>query len=186
MRALPYLGVVLLWAACALAVWFAVEQALELDDTRLEGTRTPIPGQRTLDLEARKYNVFFEARAIPDPDRVGDALDDPEATPLRIRIREENGDRVLSLDGYSGTFTLSGGRDGTAIATVRVPRSGRYRMTVTSSEELGYSSQSVALGEPPGRRVVKLVGGLVLAAVAFLSGALILIVTLVVRSQRRA
>ena len=185
MRALPYLGVVLLWAACALAVWFAVEQALELDDTRLEGTRTPIPGQRTLDLDARKYNVFFEgghARSGPG----GDALDDPEATPLRIRIRGENGDRVLSLDGYSGTFTLSGGRDGTAIATVRVPRSGRYRMTVTSSEELGYSSESVALGEPPGRRVVKLVGGLVLAAVAFLSGALILIVTLVVRSQRRA
>ena len=97
-------------------------QALELDDTRLEGTRTPIPGQRTLDLDARKYNVFFEARAIPDPDRVGDALDDPEATPLRIRITQSNaelsGRYSVSMNSLpkAGCATSSSGRPSTISA----------------------------------------------------------------------
>jgi hypothetical protein len=186
MRALPYVGVVLLWALTVAGVWFAVDQAMELGDTILEDTRTPVPGERTLELEARKYNLFFEASDISDPDRVGDALDDPDASPLTIRIREERGDRLLDLDGYSGTFTVSGGRDATAIASVRVPREGRYRVSVTSSQDLGYSGEAIVLGEPVGARVAKVIGGVIWAVLTFLSGLAALVVTLVMRERRRA
>jgi hypothetical protein len=163
---------------------FAVEQAFEFDDALLEGTRTPIPGQRVVELEARKYNLFFEAPHISDPDGVGDELDEPETSPLHVRIRAEGSDRLLDLNGYSGSFTMSGDRDATAFATVRVPSEGRYRVSVTSSDDLPYSNPSIALGEPIARRVIRLVGGAILAAVAFLGGLLLLIVTLVVRSRR--
>ena len=183
MRAAPYLGVVLLWALTVAGVGFAVEEAFEFDDALLEGTRTPIPGQRTVQLEARKYNVFFEAADIANPDRVGDQLDDPKTSPLNIRIRAEGSDRLLELNGYSGTFTVS---DSTAIATVRVPREGRYRVSVTSSDDLPYSRPTISLGEPIGRRVIRLIGAGIVSVVAFLAGLLLLVVTLVVRSRRRA
>ena len=146
MRALPYLGVVLLWALTVLGVVFVVDQALEFDDALLEGTRTPIPGKRVVQLEGRKYNVFFEAPDIADPERVGDALDNPETSPLHVRIRAEGSDRLLPLKGYSGTFTLSGGRESTAFATVRIPREGRYDISVTTSDDLPYSEPTIALG----------------------------------------
>ena len=141
MRALPYVGVVLLWAVTVAGVVFVIEQSLGFDDALIEGTRTPIPGQRTVHLDARKYNLFFEARDIPNPDRVGDDLSDLETSPLRVRIRAEGSDRVLALGHYSGSFTMSGDRDSTAFATVRVPSSGRYRVSVTSSEDLPYSTR---------------------------------------------
>jgi hypothetical protein len=182
-RALPYAGVFLLWAATVAGVWFALEQALEIDNARIESTRTPVPGQRIVELDTRRYNIFFEADNIVDPDQVGQQLDDPATSPLRIRIREEDSDRVLPLDGYSGTLTLSGGPDATAIATVRIPREGRYRITVTSTEDLFFSSPSITLGEPIARRVVKLVGGLIVAGVTLLAGLLILVVTLILRAR---
>ena len=186
MRALPYIGVIILWAVTVAGVAFAVEQAFEFDDALLEGTRTPIPGKRVVDLEARRYNVFFEAPDISNPDRVGDLLDDPETSPVRIRVREEGTERLLPLKGYGGTFTVSGGRDSTAIASFEVPKDGRYQLTVTSSTDLPYSNPTVALGEPIGRRVIRLVAGVIVAALAFLTGLLILIVTLVVRSRRQS
>jgi hypothetical protein len=186
MRPLPYVGVVLLWVLTLAGVAFAVQQAFGFDDALLEGTRTPVPGERVVQLEERRYNVFFEAPDIYDPDRVGEALDDPSTSPLRIRVRDAQTERLLDLKGYSGTFTLSGDRDSTAVASVEIPREGRYRLSVTTSDDLPYSSPTIALGEPIRQRVVRLIGGIVVAAVAFLTGLLILIVTLVVRSRRRA
>ena len=146
-RALPYLGVVLLWAACALAVWFAVEQALELDDTRLKGpARHPGPAHaRPRGAQVQRL-LRGESHTRSGPG--GDALDDPEATRLGIRIRSERRPGALAGRLLRNLHPLRragryGYRDRPRAAL------GRYRMTVTSSEELGYSSQSVALGEPP-------------------------------------
>lgn len=184
MRALPYIGVVLLWALTVGGVVFVFEQALGFDDALIEETRTPIPGKRVVRLEARRYNVFFGAGHISNPDRVGNALDDLEHSPLDIRIRAVGSDRLLQLDSYGGNFTTGGDRDETAFATVRIPREGLYQVSVTSSADLPYSSPAIALGEPIGRRVVRLVGGVIVGGVAFLGGLLLLVVTLVVRSRR--
>ena len=186
MRGLPYIGVVLLWALTVAGVAFAVEQSLGFGDALIEGTRTPIPGQRSVHLDGRKYNVFFEARDISNPDRVGNDLSDLERSPLRVRIRAEGSDQPLELGSYSTNFTMSGSRDSTAFATVRVPRDGRYLISVTSSDDLRYSDPTIALGEPIGRRVVKVVGGGILAGIAFIAGLLLLVVTLILRSRRQA
>jgi hypothetical protein len=185
-RALPYIGVVFLWALTVAGVVFVVDQSLGFGDVLIEGTRTPIPGERTVDLEGRKYNLFFEARAIARPERVGDELSDLEASPLQIRIREQGSDRLLQLNAYSTDFTMSGDRDATAFATVRVPHDGRYRISVASSDDLPYSQPGVALGEPIGGRVLTVVVGGILAAAAFIGGLFLLIVTLILHSRRRA
>jgi hypothetical protein len=186
MRGLPYVGVVLLWLLTVAGVVFVVEQSLGFGDALIEGTRTPIPGQRAVHLDARRYNVFFEARNISNPERVGDDLSDLESSPLHVRIRAQGSDRLLELKGYSTSFTMSGDRDATAFATVRVPHSGRYEVSVTSSEDIRYSDPTIALGEPIGHRVIKVVGGAILAGIAFIGGLLLLVVTLILRSRRRA
>jgi hypothetical protein len=161
-------------------------QARGFGDVLIEKTRTPIPGERSVQLEGRKYNLFFEARTIPRPERVGDELSDLESSPLRIRIRDVGSDHLLQLKRYSGDFTMSGDRDATAFATVRVPHDGRYRISVASSDDLVFSEPSITLGEPIGGRVASVVIGSILAAAAFAGGLLLLIATLILRSRRRA
>ncbi len=184
MRALPYVGVVLLWLVTVAGVAFVVDQSFAFDDALIESTRTPIPGQRAMHLDARKYNLFFEARDISNPDRVGDNLSHLESSPLRIRIRAAGSDRLLQLHEYTSSFTMSGGRDSTAFATVTVPDGGRYEVTVSSSDDIPYSDPTIAFGEPIGNRVVRVVGGVILAGLGFVGGLILLVVTLVLRSRR--
>lgn len=187
MRALPYLGVLFLWALTAAGVVFVVDRSLGFGDALIEGTRTPVPGERTLHLDGRKYNLFFEARDIASPDRLGDRLSELERSPLQIRIREQGSDRVLELKSYSSDFTTStSSRDSTAFATVRIPHDGDYRVSVSSSDDLPYSDPTIALGEPIGGRVASIVGAAILAVLAFIGGLALLVATLIIRSRRRA
>lgn len=186
MRALPYIGVAFLGLLTAVGVVFVVDQSLGFGDALIERTRTPVPGERTVHLQGRRYNVFFEARDIPRPGRLGDRLSDLGSSPLHVRIHEVGSHTVLPLRKYSSDFTMSGDRDSTAFATVEVPHSGRYEISVTSSQDIPYSEPGIALGDPIGKRVVRVVGGGILTVLAFLAGLLLLVVTLILRSRRRA
>jgi hypothetical protein len=148
MRVLPFLGVVGLWAVTL-----------------------GVPGSRVLQLDARKYNLSFEARDIPNPGRLGDRLGEPATSPLRVQIRELDSDRLIQLKDYSSTFTMSGDRDATAFAT-------------TSAGYLPYFEETVVLGEPVGRRVIWIVGAAIVAVLAFLTALIVLVVTLVARSRQ--
>jgi preprotein translocase subunit Sec61beta len=161
MRVLPFLGVVGLWAVTL-----------------------GVPGSRVLQLDARKYNLSFEARDIPNPGRLGDRLGEPATSPLRVQIRALDSDRLIQLKDYSSTFTMSGDRDATAFATVQIPRRGRYQVTATSAGYLPYFEETVVLGEPVGPRVIWIVGGAIVAVLAFLTALIVLVVTLVARSRR--
>jgi hypothetical protein len=175
MRVLPYLAVALLFAVTAAGVTLAVNNAFELDRGLLEETRTPVPGSRVLELDGRKYNLFYEAEELPESG----------PPPFRVRIRPVGSDRLLDLDDYSGSFDISGGREATAFATVRVPRSGRYRVTTEGDPAVQFREPAVLLGEPVVRRIVRIVASGVLALFSFTAGVILLVVTLVRRSRRR-
>jgi hypothetical protein len=176
MRVLSYLGVLLLFALTAGAVVVAVNAAFDLDRGLLEETRTPVPGAKVLNLEARKYNVFFEA----------DDLHGEDAPSLLVRVQGLDVDAAPELRDYSGSFTISGSRDATAFATVRIPEAGRYRLVSSGQAPGRFAEPAVVLGEPIGGRVGRIVGGVIVAAVSFISGMALLIVTLVLGSRRRA
>jgi preprotein translocase subunit Sec61beta len=154
MRVLPFLGVVGLWAVTL-----------------------GVPGSRVLQLDARKYNLSFEARDIPNPGRLGDRLGEPATSPLRVQIRALDSDRLIQLKDYSSTFTMSGDRDATAFATVQIPRRGRYQVTATSAGYLPYFEETVVRGEPVGPRVIWIVGGAIVAVLAFLATLIVLVVS---------
>ena len=175
MRPLPYLMVALLYVLSLGGVILAVENTLDLDRGLLEDTRTPLPGSRVLRLEARKYNLFYEQET---------EVSRPPS--LRVRIRPTAGDELLDLHDYSGSFTISGDREATAFATVRVPRAGHYRVTASGRPARSVERPAIVLGEPIGRRVIRIVAGGLAAVLLFLSGTVLLVATLVGRSRRRA
>jgi hypothetical protein len=176
MRVGAFLGVALLYALLVGGLILAVDNALDLDRGLLEDTRTPVPGSRVLQLDASKYNVFFEARELHGSD----------APPLRVQVRPLGSGRPIELKDYSGKYTMSGDRDATAFATVRIPRSGRYRVSVRGPEIQPFSDPTIALGEPIGRRVIRIVAGALLALVCFLAGTGLLIAALIWRPRPRA
>ena len=175
MRALPYVGVLLLFALTAGGVVFVADAALDLDRGLLETTRTPVPGSRVLYLEQRKYNVFFEADELHGAH--------PE---VPVRVQAIDSDHAVELGGYSGSFTISGSRDSSAFATVHIPEAGRYRVVVRGPVPGDYSDPAVVLGEPIRGRVGRIVAGILVGAVAFMAAVALLIVALTGRSRRRA
>jgi hypothetical protein len=176
MRVLSYLGVLVLFGLTVGGVVVAVDAAFDLDRGLLEETRTPVPGSKVVNLEARKYNLFFEA----------DDLHGSDAPSLLVRVQPLDSDHVVKLKDYSGSFRISGSRDATAFATVRIPEAGRYRVVSSGQPPPRFSEPAVVLGEPIGGRVGRIVAGGLVAAVCFVSGMALLILTLVLRSRRRA
>jgi hypothetical protein len=175
-RVLAYIGVLLLFALTAGAVVVGVDAAFDLDRGLLENTRTPVPGSKVVHLEARKYNVFFEAEDLHGDD----------APSLLVRVQGLDVDAAPTLKDYSGNFTISGSRDATAFATVRIPEAGHYRLVSTGEAPARFQEPEVVLGEPIGGKVGRIVGAALVGAVSFISGMALLILALLSRSRRRA
>jgi hypothetical protein len=151
-RIRPVLLALAALAAFALLAWsipLAVDAVDALSETRIGDTRTAVPGSHEVELEARKHTVFYEVEE-------GGSIDVP---PLEVAIRPEGDRPPLALEDFSGNFDLtSGGRQATAIATVRVPEEGRYRIGVTG--RAGDDEPAVVLGRPVLPRILRLLGAL--------------------------
>ena len=163
------MGLVLLVALIAGGATIAALAAVELPRGVLEETSTPIPGSRVVQLDERKYNVFYdgtsEQEAIP---------------PIRVLVTPAGGGTPLPLEDFSGSLNYG---DAQATATVDVPRSGRYR--IATQGDPAFSTQAeVVLGEPIGKRILRVVLGIAVAFLGFL-GAVLLIVISLVRRRRR-
>jgi hypothetical protein len=172
---------VLLFVVAAVGVGLAGAQIPKFGDLVVEDTRTPVPGSRVVELEGRRYNIFYEARGPVD------SYDNLPVPALEISVERADGDGgPLPLRDYSGSLSTSGGgRRSEAIQTVRVPRTGRYRIEVHGRPpRAGLTEPTVALGEPIGRKVLLLVVGIVVALLCGLSGILVLIFTVIQRSKR--
>lgn len=183
-------------AAIAAAVLLGVGAALvagaasSLSETRIGETRTAVPGERTAELEQRKYVVFYEV----DEDAVGGggpsvssgSPDIPVQPDLTVRFAPTgNGSPALALDSYDSEFTVeSGGRSAIAVSTVEVPRAGTYRVRASSRQ--AESEPAVVLGEPSRDRVLRLVLGIVVLGIGALAAVAALVLALLLRRRRRA
>jgi hypothetical protein len=168
LRPLQIVGLVLLVALIAAGATIAAVSATKLPRGVLEETSAPIPGSREVRLEARRYNVFYDGtsseEAIP---------------PLRVQVVPAGGGDALPLEDFGGSLNFG---DAQAIASVEVPRAGRYRIATTATgEPLGEAE--VVLGEPIGKRILRVVLGGALALLGFV-GCVILVVISLLRRRR--
>ena len=154
MRALLLiLGALAGLALVGLGAVTAIDGMEGVSDVRIEETRTSIPGEREVGLEAGKHVVFYEV-----------ADDGEEQTPvvpaLEVRVRRPGASRFLELDDYSGDFDVSGGgREAQAISTLEVPEDGRYEIAARGRTDA--TAPGVVLGHPITPRVLQLIAGVI-------------------------
>ena len=155
----------------------------QLADTRLEETRTPVPGSSFLDLEGERYNVFYELPSNAAPEDADGDTDIPIPGSLRLRLSAPDGAPV-EPENYSGSFTTdSGGRAAQAWVTITPPRAGRYGLTVSGAPP-GAPNPTVVLGTPMRGRILAIVlSGI--AVVLGLIAAIVFGILAVMRGRRR-
>jgi hypothetical protein len=122
-RAGYWIGGGLIAAGVVGAVLWFVFSLLNLDNEVDDFQRVPVPGERTVQLEARKYVIYFEG---PNAD---------EAVPqFEIAITDTDTERPLETSTYGGSLTYSFGEEGSAQATITPPRAGTYAVRTGGAE----------------------------------------------------
>jgi hypothetical protein len=170
LRPLQIVGLVLLVALIAAGATIAAVSATKLPRGVLEETSTPIPGGRVVQLDARRYNVFYDGTSSEE-----------RIPPLTVRVVPLRPGQEPLLEDFGGSLNFG---DAQAIASVEVPRAGRYR--IVTAVDAGFSPQaSVVLGEPIGRRILRVVLGAALVLLGFVGCVLLLVISLL-RRRRRA
>jgi len=136
----------------------------------------PVPGRSAVDLEARKYVIYVEG---PNADGV--------VPPVAISVTDARTERRVALRDYGGELTYSFDTSGSAYATITPPRAGRYDVRVRAGTVGEGSGFQLAIGESIGGKIVGgLVGTFAIGGVFGIAGLVLLIVTGVRRSNRRA
>ena len=161
----------------AVGVVLLISGIERLSETRLGETRTPVPGEREVSLEAQKYVIYYEVDDEFAPSGDG-ALADPL---LDISIRDGDGSS-LDTDDYRVNFNVtSGGRYAQAISTVEPSVSGDYRLRVEGDESA--RETAVVLGRPVGERLAGLLVGAIVLVVGLCIALFVGIVALVGRRR---
>jgi hypothetical protein len=169
LRPVQIAGLVLLVALVAGGATIAALAAVDLPRGVLEETSTPVPGSREVRLEARKYNVFYDGTSADEP-----------IPRISVQVAPAAGGAALPLDDFGGSLNYG---DAQAIATVDVPRAGVYRIR-TAGEPGLVAEPSVVLGEPLGKRILRVVLGAALAFLGFVGSILLVVISLVRRRRR--
>ena len=171
-------------ALVALGVVTTVDGIKGFSDVRIEDTRTPIPGDREVELDAGKYVLFYEVS-----EESVSHLDQGEfpIPALDVTVRLAGDGSPLDLDDYSADFDVSsGGRAARAAATLEVPEDGTYEIAARTPARA--SEPAVVLGRPITRRVLRLIAGLagVVAGLGMVALAAALGIGLAVRGRPKA
>lgn len=135
--------------------------------------RVPIPGTRTLNLEAKKVVVYVEG---PRAD---------ELTPsVGFTVTDARTEARVPVASYGGSLTYSFDTSGTAIATVTPPRAGPY---VIRTDGSGAGTYRLALGDSiAGGIVSAIVGAFAVGGILAIAGTGLIVATSIRRSRRRA
>jgi hypothetical protein len=168
LRPLEIVGLVLVVALIAGGATIAALAAVKLPRGVLEETSTPIPGSRDLELEERRYNVFYDGTS-----------ENEDIPPLRVEVVSLEGGGAPQLEDFGGSLNFGNAQ---AIASVEIPREGRYRLAAAGAPGL---QTEVVLGEPTGRRILAVVLGGALTLLGFI-GTILLIVVSLLRRRRQA
>lgn len=174
-RAGYWIGGGLILAAVVAGVLWVVLSFVGIAGTLDDFVRVQAPGSQEVQLEQRKYVVYFE----------GPGAGEDYAPPIEVSIRDARDESPLALAGYSGSLTYSiGGHSGTARATVTPPRAGRYVVSAATTQEPS-AGLEVALGESIGGKILRaILGALAIGGLLLVAGILLVVRTAVKRRRR--
>jgi Domain of unknown function (DUF4234) len=154
-------------------LWF-VSSLAGISNEVDEFQRVPVPGEATMQLEARKYVVYYEGLTA-----------DELVPPFEIEITDTRTGAPLAIAPYGGSLTYSfSGREGSAQGTLTPAHAGAYAVRTVSGGRT--SGASVALGRSLAWPILRgilstfAIGGLLAG-----SGVILLVVTGVRRSRAR-
>jgi hypothetical protein len=172
-RAGYWIGGGLIAAGVVGAVLWFVLSLVNLNNEVDDFQRVPVPGEGTVQLEARKYVIYFEG---PNAD---------EAVPrFEIAITETDTERALAIDTYGGSLTYSFGREGSAQATITPPRAGSYAVRTSGAD--GTPGAQVAFGRSIAGSILRsILGVFAIGGVVSGAGVVLLVVTIVRRRRAR-
>ena len=176
-RAGYWIGGALVLAAVFGAIAYGFLGFRSIDRSVDDFVRVPAPGTRTVQLEERRYVVYFE----------GPGADEGTVPPVQVAVADARSGRRLPIAGYEDELTYSlGGHDGTAQGTLTPPRAGRYVVTARTGRPAS-AQLGVALGPSLAGRVVRTtLTAIGIAAVFALAGFGLFGTTMVRRMRRRA
>lgn len=170
-RAGYWIGGGLVAAGVVGAVLWFVLSFMNLDNEIDGFQRVPLPGDRTVQLDARKYVIYYEG---PNAD---------ESVPqFEIAVTDSATERPLAIDSYGGSLTYSFGDEGTAQATVTPTRTGAYAVRTSGGD--GTSGAQVAFGRSIAGSILRsILGVFAIGGVLIAAGVILLVVTSVRRRR---
>jgi Domain of unknown function (DUF4234) len=153
-------------------LWFVIS-LVRIDHEVNDFQRVPIPGEGTVQLEARKYVVYYESSTAEEL-----------VAPFRMAIADARTGTPLAIESYDSSLTYSiFGHEGSAQATVTPARSGAYAVRTDDGQTGG---ASVALGRSLAWPIVRgILGSFAIGGLLVGSGVTLLVVTAVRRSRAR-
>jgi len=153
-------------------LWFVlslVNLGNEVDDFQ----RVPVPGEGNVQLEARKYVIYYEG---PNADEV--------VPQFEIAITDTEAGRPLAIETYGSSLTYSFGESGSAQATVTPSRAGTYAVRTSGAQ--GTSAAQVAFGRSiAGPLLRSILGAFAIGGLLTGAGIALLVVTIVRRRRAR-
>jgi hypothetical protein len=155
-------------------LWF-VGSLLALRNEVDDFQRVRLPGQATMQLEARRYVVYSESTTGAD-----------SVPELRIAVTDTQTGTPVRIAPYEASLTYSFfGRDGTARATVTPPHPGRYRVRIDAGTTT--NGATVALGRSLAWPILRsILVTFAIGGVLVISGGTLLAITAIRRSRRPA
>ena len=153
-------------------LWF-VSALAGIDNDVDDFQRVPVPGEATVQLEARKYVVYYESLTAEEV-----------VPPFKIAIADARTGTPVAIEPYGTSLTYSvSGHEGSAQATVTPAHAGAYAVRTDDGETSG---ASVALGRSLAWPILRgILGTFAIGGLLAGSGVILLVVTAVRRSRAR-
>jgi Domain of unknown function (DUF4234) len=153
-------------------LWF-VGSLMRMSDEVEAFPRVPVPGEATIELEARKYVVYYESSSA-----------EQSVPTVELAITEARTAVPLAISPYSGSLTYSfSGHEGAALATVTPGQAGGF--TVRTDSAAATSGASVALGRSLAWPILRgILGAFAIGGLLVGAGGTLIAVTAVRRSRR--
>ena len=152
-------------------LWF-VGSLLRMSDEVDDFPRAPVPGEATVELEARKYVVYYESSTAE------------ESVPaVELAITDARTGAPVAISPYSGSLTYSfSDHEGAALATVTPGQAGAF--AVRTDTAVPTSGASVALGRSLAWPILLgILGAFAIGGVLVGAGGTLVAVTAVRRSR---
>ncbi len=154
------------------AILWGVMGVIGISDTVEDFERVPIPGSRTLNLDAEKVVLYVEGPGVD------------EITPaVSVRVTDAGSEARIPVASYTNSLTYTFGETGTAVATVTPPHAGPYVVRTEGSSASGFE---LAIGESiAGRIVSAIVGAFAVGGIMAIAGTGLIVATSIRRARRR-